>query len=107
MPWSPPFDTAPIRDPRLDPFRNRVAELWQADELCGHALWLENAASPQTGGWLWWRRWAPPHEILNLDWQLISGEGCQDWVDPVTGSQGLDALIAEWAAGRCEFDDIE
>ncbi|MCX6397339.1 MAG: hypothetical protein NTV23_12695 [Propionibacteriales bacterium] len=65
MPWSPSFEDA-VPDPRLDPYRNRVAQLMDGDVVAGHVLVETDYRAEVRGGFLWWRRWASPTEFALL-----------------------------------------
>ena len=77
--WSPASECLP--DARLDPYRNRAAELLRGGQLVGHALVLTEYVGHALGGHLWWTRWARYQEIPSISIALLNGLRLDDyWV---------------------------
>jgi hypothetical protein len=92
VPWFPAPESLP--DPRLDRYRNRVAELLRSDQLVGHAMVLTEYVGEAVGGHLWWTRWAPLQEIPSVTIILFDGSRVEaSW----THSAGLEAELDHWA----------
>lgn len=104
MPWKPSA-AGQVRDPRLDPYRNRVAAVRSDDgQLCGHLFVKTDFMHEQVGGHLWWRRWSAPEEFavcyLNAaDADSPLPEFTDFWVTP----DALDDELADWAAARMTY----
>lgn len=98
MPWSPSFESAQP-DPRLDPFRGRAAVATRYGEPAGHLLVHTDFLAEQLGGRLWWRRWARPVEFA----EVHAAFGTLITIEQVLPA-GVDALVAEWAAGTYTAD---
>ena len=77
MPWSPSWPS--ISDPRLDPYRNRVATLERDGVTVGHVLILAELLSTQVGGRLWWRRWST-QELPMVFVEIVNGDSFDDFV---------------------------
>jgi len=94
VPWSPASDHRP--DARLDPYRNRVAELLRDDRIVGHALVLTEYVGVALAGHLWWTRWAPYQEIPALSIALFDGYRLDDyWIHP--DDNELEMELRHWA----------
>ncbi len=100
MPWNPSFVGA-MPDPRLDPYRNRVAEVHDEKGLYAHLVVGTDFRSEQERGHLWWRRWGRPQEFAVC--YLTSPDGkslvSDFWVDP----DSLEDELADWARNRFEY----
>jgi hypothetical protein len=96
VPWSP--TSACLPDARLDPYRNRVAELLRGDQVVGHALILTEYVGRALGGHLWWTRWGPYQGIPSISIALSDGSRLDDyWVHPPDVSNELDTELDQWA----------
>lgn len=96
MPRLPTSDCRP--DTRLDPYRNRAAELLRDGQIVGHALVLTEYVSTVLGGHLWWTRWTPYQEIPAVSIALFDGYRLDDyWVHPADVSDELDTELHHWA----------
>lgn len=96
MSWSPSFaDAQP--DPRLDPYRGRVAVATRYGEPAGHLLVETDYLAERISGRLWWRRWATPTEYAQVFTQFPEHPSTEPtWVLPAE----IDELVAIWATGR-------
>ena len=93
MPWSP--DWPSVSDPRLDPYRDQVAVLERDDTVVGHVLILTEDISIQTGGLLWWRRWAA-QELPWVHVELTDGIS----FDTPIGDVELAEELLHWSRGQ-------
>lgn len=94
MPWSPTFESVDP-DPRLDPHRGRAAQLSQAGTPVGYLLVETDYLQVRTGGFAWWRQWAPPQEFaivsVLIDEEIAEGR--------TYALDELTAVISDWASG--------
>jgi hypothetical protein len=95
MPWSPEWRNE--LDPRLDPYRNRMAALLRHHQTVGHVLFLTERWSIQLGGILWWRRWSADRELA----QPLVTMGRGDIFDQPLDEPELTLELDAWA--RNEF----
>lgn len=96
MPWSPKSEFRP--DARLDPYRDRAAELVRDGRIIGHLLVRTEYVSDAPGGHLWWTRWAPYQEIPSVSIALADGYRVDDyWIQDSPSSSEFDAELQHWA----------
>ena len=91
MPWSPRWRLP--SDPRVDPYRDRVAALSRRGSLAGHVLILTEHYATQTGGHLWWRRWGPDREVAVPHLEMLDGS----YDDSPIGDDDLETELAQWS----------
>jgi hypothetical protein len=94
VPWSPTFRDVP--DARLDPYRDRLAALYQSGVLVGHVVVLTERWAFQRGGHLWWRRWEPDRELAQPLVQLLDGT---EFDNPVQEAY-LEHELEQWSQGK-------
>ena len=94
VPWSPTWQLP--RDARLDPYRDRVAGLIRNGEIVGHVLILTEHYTTQTGGHLWWRRWAPYREVATPHAKMLDGS----LYDSPIHDDDLDTELEYWSRGE-------
>lgn len=82
----------------LAQYQDRVGRLYRDEREVGCVLVLVEASSQVVGGRLWWRRWAPPEDALNL-WTVIDGQFGDHWVP----EDAIAAELADYDAGRFAF----
>ena len=84
-----------MRDPRLDPYRDRACRLLADGEPTGYVLVETQEAQLKLGGALWWTRWDEPEEMavlaVLLDGDIADG---QTYV-----REELTALLEDWSRG--------
>jgi len=98
MPWRPSFDAAPRRDDRLDPYRERAANLTsEIPDFCGTLFVRVQAQAEQIGGALWWRRFTDPIEVA-WAYLLFADAWDDDW--EIWGAEELDRVLADWSENK-------
>ena len=116
MPWNPDFGLSDApRQSAFDPFRTRLVELVLDGVVVGHLATQVNAASETVHGRLWWKKWEPPFEYLEICLTALAAESSlpeEDdpwWFVPKHASE-LDALRSGrfiWPDQRNEVNSIE
>ncbi len=97
MSWRPPDPRLTGHDPRLDRYRERAGRLHGPDGTHIADLYLETEIYwEQTGGFLWWRRWSTPKEILHGYLTFADGTSTDFLVLP----EGLKEELQHWAQNR-------
>ena len=86
-----------VADPRLDPYRGRVALLIMSGHLVGRILVSAEYIAEQTGGHGWWRRWSPFQEVAAVHLRYSDQDRISlSWVD----GADLVAALAAWSRHR-------
>lgn len=102
MPRKPP-DPDVVLNPRLDPYRERAAELLSDKGVVGWVYVEPVHVGTRLGGRLWWTRWGPPTEHLDL-WVTTESDELNDlWIM----DDQVDELIDHWDRGRFVYADLD
>lgn len=99
MPWSLPTEP-PVHDPRLDPYRERVARLSKDGQHRGFLLVSVEQVVDRLGGRWWWSSWSPWREFVFAGVVFTDGYPPEDgfWVD-----QDLGAELERWRRGEFRY----
>ena len=83
-----------VPDPRLDPYRERVARVFRGGEEVGLLLVrVDVYAEAESGRW-WWTRWGPTYDVLWL-FSLVDGS----FSDTVVPPEAVDGELDDYAKG--------
>ncbi len=98
MPRSPSWELG--RNPRLDPYRERVARLSKNGAPRGFHLVSVEPVCDRLGGHWWWTSWSPWREFVIAEVAFTEGYPPDDsfWVD-----QDLDAELDRWSQGELRY----
>jgi len=89
-----------VPDLRVVRYDNRVARLRRDGTLAGHVLVQTQAWAEVVAGHLWWRRWGPARDALDL-WTVVDGRFDDAYV---TTTETIGA-IEMWDRGEFEHHD--
>jgi hypothetical protein len=85
-----------VLNPRLNPYRHRAAELLSDDGVVGWVYVEPVHVAARLGGRLWWTRWGPLTEHVEL-WATADGDELNDlWIM----DDQVDDLVDHWDRGR-------
>ncbi len=97
------WNADPDPDPRLDPYRCRVAIMHRGGEPCGYLYLEADVWTVGVPGRWWWSRtqWSESQEAMQALW-VLGGEFAGD---EYIGPDEFDDVLGHWDAGVDRFDE--
>jgi hypothetical protein len=100
MAWKPDWSQVDA-DPRLDEFRDALAEVTLDGQIVGYLTTQVHVRCTQSCGHLWWRRWSDYHEELTgLLTRTAADSRLREWEDWIYDPRAASGFLDDLRAGR-------